>query len=102
MSERLLARPLCRLLRHRPSPGPIFCPACPGGPRQPAARLRTAWTALRSPQAVALVLALWLLATANWALWRRLPHLEGYDGSLAALVLRLLPWAWAACCCCCR
>src|SRR5256885_2633774 len=50
-----------------------------------------AWSAPRSPQAVALVLALWLLATANWALWLRLPHLEGYDGSLATLVLRLLP-----------
>ncbi|MBA4004966.1 MAG: phosphoethanolamine transferase, partial [Delftia sp.] len=56
-----------------------------------AARLRMAWSAPRSPQAVALVLALWLLATANWALWLRLPHLEGYDGSLATLVLRLLP-----------
>ncbi len=55
------------------------------------ALLRHAWSAPRSAPAVALVLSLWLLLTTNWALWLRLPHLEGYDGSLAALVMRLLP-----------
>ena len=57
----------------------------------PLAALRHAWSAPRSPQAVVLVLSLWLLLTTNWALWLRLPHLDGYDGSLGLLVLRLLP-----------
>ncbi|MBV8248446.1 MAG: phosphoethanolamine--lipid A transferase [Comamonas sp.] len=45
----------------------------------------------RSPQFVALCLALWLTLTANWALWLRLPTLDGYHGSLALLALRTLP-----------
>ena len=83
MSERLLARP-----PFAGSSGTGQAPAPSSAQPAPAslpARLRTAWCAPRSPQAVALVLALWLLATANWALWLRLPHLEGYDGSLATL-----------------
>jgi len=60
-----------------------------------ALALLPSWGWMRQQGSMLLVLhgllALWLLATANWALWRRLPHLEGYDGSLAALVLRLLP-----------
>ncbi|WP_280188285.1 phosphoethanolamine transferase [Delftia sp. PS-11] len=57
----------------------------------PLAALRRAWSAPRSPQAVVIVLSLWLLLTTNWALWLRLPHLDGYDGSLGVLLLRLLP-----------
>ncbi|KLO60518.1 sulfatase [Delftia tsuruhatensis] len=92
MSERLLARPpFAGSSGTGQAPAPSSAQPAQAAPASLAARLRTAWTAPRSPQAVALVLALWLLATANWALWRRLPHLEGYDGSLAALVLRLLP-----------
>ncbi|WP_245587335.1 phosphoethanolamine transferase [Comamonas composti] len=49
------------------------------------------WRAPRSPQAVVLVLSLWLLLTCNWPLWLRLPHLDGYHGSTAMLVLRLAP-----------
>ncbi|MEX8193839.1 phosphoethanolamine transferase [Comamonas guangdongensis] len=45
----------------------------------------------RTPQFVALCLALWLTLTANWALWLRLPTLDGYHGSLALLALRTLP-----------
>lgn len=45
----------------------------------------------RSPQAVVLLLSAWLTLTANWALWLRLPTLDGYTGSLAVLVLRALP-----------
>ncbi len=45
----------------------------------------------RSPQFIALALALWLTLTANWALWLRLPSLDGYHGSLAVLALRVAP-----------
>ncbi|QXZ09217.1 phosphoethanolamine--lipid A transferase [Comamonas sp. Y33R10-2] len=45
----------------------------------------------RTPQFIALALALWLTLTANWALWLRLPELEGYHGSLSLLVIRVLP-----------
>ena len=92
MSERLLARPpFAGSSGTGQAPAPSSAQPAQAAPASLVARLRRAWSAPRSPQAVALVLALWLLATANWALWRRLPHLEGYDGSLAALVLRLLP-----------
>lgn len=59
-------------------------------------RLEHAWSAPRSPQAVALILAAWLTLTANWALWLRLPALDGYSGSLALLVLRTLPLLFSA------
>ena len=45
----------------------------------------------RSPQFIAFWLAIWLTATANWALWLRLPTLDGYHGSLAVLALRVVP-----------
>ena len=45
----------------------------------------------RTPQFIALILAIWLTITANWALWLRLPQLDGYDGSLLILALRTLP-----------
>lgn len=45
----------------------------------------------RSPQFIAFWLAIWLTATANWALWLRLPTLDGYHGSLAVLTLRVVP-----------
>lgn len=40
---------------------------------------------------MALTLAVWLTLTANWALWLRLPTLDGYHGSLLILALRTLP-----------
>jgi lipid A ethanolaminephosphotransferase len=87
MSERLLAHP-----SFAGSSGTASAPdSQPARPVGMLARLRMAWSAPRSPQAVVLVLSLWLLATSNWALWLRLPHLEGYEGGLASLVLRLLP-----------
>jgi lipid A ethanolaminephosphotransferase len=45
----------------------------------------------RTPQFIALALAIWLTLTANWALWLRLPSLDGYHGSLALLALRVVP-----------
>lgn len=45
----------------------------------------------RTPQFIALALAIWLTLTANWALWLRLPSLDGYHGSLALLALRVMP-----------
>ena len=51
----------------------------------------------RSPQFIALALAIWLTLTANWALWLRLPSLDGYHGSLAILALRTLPLVLGAC-----
>ena len=45
----------------------------------------------RSPQFIAFGLAVWLTLTANWALWLRLPTLDGYHGSLAVLALRVVP-----------
>ncbi len=55
------------------------------------ARLRTWLIAPRSAQTIVLMLALWLTLTANWALWLRLEHVDGYDGSTAMLVLRFIP-----------
>ena len=54
-------------------------------------RLRKALNTPRSPQFITLALAAWLTLTANWTLWLRLPQLDGYQGSTAVLVLRLLP-----------
>ncbi|PIG07386.1 phosphoethanolamine transferase [Comamonas sp. 26] len=45
----------------------------------------------RTPQFIALALAIWLTLTANWALWLRLPELDGYHGSLTLLAIRILP-----------
>ena len=45
----------------------------------------------RTPQFIALALAVWLTLTANWALWLRLPELDGYHGSLPMLALRVVP-----------
>ncbi|MDR0226856.1 MAG: phosphoethanolamine--lipid A transferase [Burkholderiaceae bacterium] len=85
MSERPFAAP--RLAR----PNSSDQPADRITPSGALALLRHGWSAPRSAQSVVLLLSLWLLATTNWALWLRLPHLEGYDGSLTALTLRLLP-----------
>jgi lipid A ethanolaminephosphotransferase len=47
------------------------------------AALRRAWTAPRSPQAIVLVLAAWLVVAANLALWRSVAAIEsGPRGSL--------------------
>lgn len=51
----------------------------------------------RTPQFIALALAIWLTLSANWALWLRLPSLEGYNGSLSILALRVLPLVLGAC-----
>jgi len=45
----------------------------------------------RTPQFIALALAIWLTLTANWALWLRLPSLDGYQGSLLMLAMRVAP-----------
>lgn len=45
----------------------------------------------RTPQFIALTLAIWLTLTANWALWLRLPSLDGYQGSLLMLAMRVAP-----------
>ena len=45
----------------------------------------------RSPQFIAFWLAVWMTATANWALWLRLHTLDGYQGSHAVLALRVIP-----------
>ena len=52
------------------------------------ARLSALWHAQRSPQAIVCVLAVWLLATANWALWGRLAQADGHTGSALLLCLR--------------
>lgn len=45
----------------------------------------------RTPQFIALALAIWLTLTANWALWLRLPSLDGYQGSPLMLAMRVAP-----------
>ena len=63
--------------------------AVPGASRARAwARLSALWHAPRSPQAIVCVLAVWLLATANWALWGRLAQADGHTGSALLLGLR--------------
>lgn len=65
----------------------------------PASSSPSLWQRLRaprSPQAVVLLLSAWLTLTANWALWLRLPTLDGYTGSLPVLVLRALPLVFFA------
>ncbi|WP_345065145.1 phosphoethanolamine--lipid A transferase [Acidovorax lacteus] len=44
-------------------------------------RMLAAWRAPRSPQAIVFILVLWFTVTANWALWMRLGHVDGHNGS---------------------
>ena len=55
------------------------------------ARWRNALCAPRSPQFITLILAGWLTLAANWALWNRLGQIDGYQGSMTLLVVRLIP-----------
>lgn len=55
-------------------------------PRSLLERLRQAWTAPRSPQAVVLILALWLTVAGNLALWRALAGLQSGPRGVAVVI----------------
>ena len=74
----------------RPYPLPHFTQAS-SHPSSPTAERRAL-----SPQTVVLLLSAWITLTANWALWLRLPTLDGYDGSLTVLFARMLPLVFFA------
>ncbi|KAF1021140.1 MAG: Phosphoethanolamine transferase EptA [Paracidovorax wautersii] len=72
-------------------------PTAGGRAFSPIDALRRQWRQPRHAQTVALVLAVWLVLTANWPLWTMLPRLDGYSGSVAWLVLMFAPLALAGC-----
>jgi hypothetical protein len=66
----------------------------PAPPGRPFAALRRAWSAPRTPQAIVLVLAAWLVLVANLALWRSVLAIErGPRGILICLGVAVLLFA---------
>ena len=53
------------------------------------------WQRPRRAQSVVLILAAWLVLTANWPLWLMLGHLDGYSGSTSWLAAIFGPLAFA-------
>ena len=66
-------------------------------PGSPLAALRRAWSAPRSPQAIVLVLAAWIVLVANLALWNGVMAIEpGLRGVLISLGVAVLLFAAVA------
>ena len=81
--------------RRRPPLEPTATPRRPASPGAPlAGGLRRAWSAPRSPQAIVLVLAAWLVLSANLTLWRSVLAIEsGPRGWLICLGVAVLLFA---------